>query len=302
MPTPTARVAAINLLAGPDLITRAAFNANFQALADLLGVIVCTSITRPSTPYPGQVIYETDTQITRVRNLANSTWTGTAAPVFECTSGTRPGSPFAGQTIYETDTLVTRVRNAANSAWVITGSIPVVNNTSDVTAPYTGQFVFELSSIALKRRSSGGAWVKYPDLTPAVDTQSTAGSTSSTSYTTTIGTGTACGVAFNAPPSGAVFINNELQLSAAAGGGLFSLCTIRLCVGGVIGSGTALVTASDTNAVQVSQNTAGATGYRRTYVSGLTPGNTYNVQQWFKVIGVNTMNNSSKELSVEMCT
>jgi hypothetical protein len=300
MPTPTARVAAINLLNGPDLITRAAFNANFQALADLLGVIVCTAGTRPSTPYPGQVIYETDTQTTRVRNLANTAWTGTASPVFVCTTGTRPATPFAGQMIYETDTLITRVRNAANSAWLVTGSVPVVNNTSDVAAPFTGQFVFELTSVSLKRWSAGGAWVRYPDLTPATDSQPTAGATTSTSYTTTIGAGTACGVSFVAPPSGAVFVSNELQLSASAGGGLFSLCTVRVCTGAIVGGGTAIVTASDTNAVQVSQNTAGATGYRRTYVSGLTPGNSYNVQQWFKVIGVNTMNSSSKELFVEM--
>ena len=238
--------------------------------------------------------------ISRTTQL-NANWTKVDAAMgaIMCTSITRPSLPFAGMTIYESDTLRTLKRDAFNVAWLTTSNIPVVNTTADVTTPYTGQVVFDLSNSSLKRRTAGGAWVRYPDDTVSTSSQPTSGSTTSTSYTTTLTGGTACGVAFVVPPSGAVMITNELQLSASAGAGLFSLCTIRVCTGAVVGSGTAIVTAQDANAVQVSQNTAGATGMRRTYVSGLTSGNSYNVQQWFKVIGANTMNTLNKELYVE---
>ena len=56
---------------------------------------VCTSTTRPSAPYTGQTIYETDTNLLRV-------WTGSAwaSPKFDgplgvVTSGTTRNVPFA---------------------------------------------------------------------------------------------------------------------------------------------------------------------------------------------------------------
>lgn len=47
-----------------------------QAIAQLAGVTVCTSTTRPNPPDVGQMIYETDTKVSRF-------WDGTAwvAPV-----------------------------------------------------------------------------------------------------------------------------------------------------------------------------------------------------------------------------
>jgi len=238
-------------------------------------------------PFPDRAVFE-----------ANWERLDDTVPVIECTTATLPSSPYPGQTIYETDSQALRVRDGFNAIWRRVGGIPVVATTASVTVPYTGQVIFDLSNLSLKRWS-GAAWVRYPDDTVATSAQATAGSTTSTSYVNTLTGGTACGTAFVAPPSGGVMITNQLQLSASAGGGLFSLCTIRVCTGAVVGSGSAIVTASDANAVQVSQNTAGATGIRRTYVSGLTPFNSYNVQQWFKVIGVNTMNTSNKELYVE---
>lgn len=73
---------------------------------------VCTSTTRPSSPFDGQVIYETDTDRTLVWN--NSAWVAVSYAVY--TSSTRPSSPYEGQIIYETDT--TRVLVWSNSAWV----------------------------------------------------------------------------------------------------------------------------------------------------------------------------------------
>jgi hypothetical protein len=282
---------------GSDLITRAVFNANMTQLASLLGVIVCTSLTRPSTPYSGQVLYETDTFKLVLRNAANSAWTSVDSPVIECTSITRPASSFAGQMIYETDTLTIRVRNAANSAWVIAGGISIVSNTSDVTAPYTGQFVFELTSISLKRRSSGGAWVIYPDTSTPQDTQSAVGNTVSTSYVNTLTGGVACGVAFTAPPSGKVWIKNQAWLAVNASPN-YSYCTPRVCTGSTVGAGTAIVTAQDTNAL-IGSSVGYQQAYRETLVQGLTPGNPYNVQQWFKA-SAGTAYSQQKEVMVEM--
>ena len=77
---------------------------------------VCTSATRPSSPFDGQVIYETDTDRTLVWN--NSAWVAVSYAVYS--SSTRPASPYEGQLIYETDT--DRVAAYNGSAWVYTAT------------------------------------------------------------------------------------------------------------------------------------------------------------------------------------
>lgn len=76
---------------------------------------VVTSTTRPSSPFTGLVIYETDTKFLLIYH-------GSWKPIgvmFYCTSTTRPGSPFQGLFIYETDT--NRVFSWSGSAWVYRG-------------------------------------------------------------------------------------------------------------------------------------------------------------------------------------
>lgn len=48
-------------------------NGNFRTLDATAGYFVCTSTTRPAEPYPGQPIYETDTQMRRI--YVNGVWT-----------------------------------------------------------------------------------------------------------------------------------------------------------------------------------------------------------------------------------
>jgi hypothetical protein len=74
---------------------------------------VCTSTTRPASPFVGQTIYETDTKTNFVWN--GSSWTPSGITV--CTSSTRPTSPVEGQTIYETDTR--RHKTWLGSAWSV---------------------------------------------------------------------------------------------------------------------------------------------------------------------------------------
>lgn len=64
-------------------------------------ILIVTSSTRPSSPYDGLMIYETDTK-------RYYSWNGTAwvyrGGVILCTATTRPDAPFNGLSIYETDT------------------------------------------------------------------------------------------------------------------------------------------------------------------------------------------------------
>lgn len=84
--------------------------------------IVCASTTRPSSPFEGQEIYETDSQKTLV--YSGSAWVETSDLDYSpsatvCTSSTRPTTGlFEGQRIYETDT--NREFTYSGSGWVQT--------------------------------------------------------------------------------------------------------------------------------------------------------------------------------------
>jgi len=61
---------------------------------------VCTSTTRPTSPFVGQVVYESDTY--RMMAYTGAGWA--AVNIGAYTSNTRPANPYQGQTIFETDT------------------------------------------------------------------------------------------------------------------------------------------------------------------------------------------------------
>lgn len=109
-------------------------NAVTQAklAATLSGVTICTSSTRPGSPFNGQFIYETDTDITRVWDGA--VWDVVGTGVF--TSTTRPASPYEGKLIYETDTDLLQVYNG--TAWTPVGAAQYAaasgGTTSSITA------------------------------------------------------------------------------------------------------------------------------------------------------------------------
>jgi hypothetical protein len=240
--------------------------------------------------------------VARVADL-NNNWgiLDAAVGVAECTSVTRPVSPYAGQIIRETDTLQLAVRNVSNTAWVYISAVQVVSATSDITAPYNGQMAFVTNNFSLfVYRSSTATWSRYPDSSTPQSTQNTSGTTSSTSFTTTLTSGTACGVAFVAPPSGKVMITNQMQGGNSVPASAQSVCTIRVCTGNVVGSGSVFgsFSASIVNGVTFA-TAVNAGACRRTLVSGLTPLSDYNVQQWFEVVGASTGTFVNKELIVE---
>ncbi len=86
---------------GPDLLSRAIIANNFQTIDDKFGTVICTSGTRPSTPFPGQVIYETDTRFVYIRNAANTSWS-MIANIPSVTIPSVIASPYAGQVVFVT--------------------------------------------------------------------------------------------------------------------------------------------------------------------------------------------------------
>lgn len=114
--------------------------------------------------------------------------------------------------------------------------------------------------------------------------------TNDTSASTSYVTGTSHGIDFVAPTSGAVEIthggllgNNHTVVTQT------SVTTIQIRTGGTVGSGTIILAAADTNGARYYKpNTAGTYHYnevsRKVTVTGLTPGNTYNVQTLFRAV------------------
>jgi hypothetical protein len=71
--TTTSRLALVKP-AGTDAVDIAVLNSNADKLDAASGATVCTSGTRPSSPYNGQFIFETDTTKVFVFNSATTAW------------------------------------------------------------------------------------------------------------------------------------------------------------------------------------------------------------------------------------
>lgn len=92
-------------------------NGNMVLLdEDLGGLVMCTSVARPSTTFPGMLAFETDTGLMIIRNDTDTGWI-LATTATTCTSSTRPTSTHPGMLIWEVDTQCLVMRNSANSGW-----------------------------------------------------------------------------------------------------------------------------------------------------------------------------------------
>jgi hypothetical protein len=120
----------------------------------------------------------------------------------------------------------------------------------------------------------------------AEDIQNTSGTTTSTTYTSTLsGVGaTACGVTFVAPYSGKVVVHNGCKLSNSSSSN-FAALAFHVRTGASIGSGSDVLLAADSFAFSHTGVSAMRGGAPAKLVSGLTPGNSYNVVQEFRVDG-----------------
>lgn len=295
MPTTTTRLGLVKPLT-TEAYDVAVWNGNSDILdAAPANVTICTSTTRPATPDEGDVIFETDSRNLLVRQ--SSAWNSHNGKAFICTSGTRPASSitYGGLMIYETDTLNVYIRNAANSAWLFISGPALAssfvftwNGDTNLYRGAADQLKTDDAMRALSyQENSGAVTVSQP--------QNTGASTTSTSYTSTFTSGTACGFSFIVPQSGTVRVSNSATLYHTTTGTTTLGFEIR--TGGTVGSGTVIVSADDTKAlVQQSAVAVGAT--KGITVTGLTPGNTVNIQQMWKT-STGQGNSQWKELCVQ---
>jgi hypothetical protein len=132
------------------------------------------------------------------------------------------------------------------------------------------------------------------------DSQTSSGTTTSTTYTASLAGGTACGVAFIAPPSGAVAIFNTTDRNNSSAA-LYAICGVEVREGDSIGSGTHV--AGPTVAGSTDDKSNYGLGYiersaTHYVVDTLTPGASYNARQLFRVNSASTGTFIRKELLV----
>lgn len=77
---------------GTDLVDIAVLNANADKIDAASGATICTSTTRPASPWNGQVIFETDTLNALVYRTATSSWTTIGGSTVSATPPTTAGS------------------------------------------------------------------------------------------------------------------------------------------------------------------------------------------------------------------
>jgi hypothetical protein len=160
--TPTPNFGLHQWAGGPpgvgDAISRDELNENFADIDSLARAVECTSVTRPSSPFPGMLIAETDTGKALVRNNANTAWL-VITGITIATNTAAVSSPTAGQIVHESNTRLTYFRDASAGAWRMIGGIPIVNSTSDITAPTNGQLVWSFTGFGLfVWKSSTSTW------------------------------------------------------------------------------------------------------------------------------------------------
>ena len=88
------------------------------------GTIICTSSTRPASPFEGQTIYETDTDFTYTYNGSTWTLTGTLGSGFVTASSTTAQGPASTLTYVHATITVTP------GVWIVNSAMSVFNATT----------------------------------------------------------------------------------------------------------------------------------------------------------------------------
>lgn len=128
------------------------------------------------------------------------------------------------------------------------------------------------------------------------NSQATAATTTSLTYTETLTGGAACSVIFVAPASGKVIVHN----SGTARNSTTARSTISWIIrnGGTVGAGTTFLDGGDNFAVSVVGAEEMMVG-RAVLVTGLSSGSTYNIRQQFKNSSASTGTFDRKHLIVQ---
>ncbi len=108
----------------------------------------------------------------------------------------------------------------------------------------------------------------------------TSRTTSSAVYTTTLAPANVLGVSFTAPASGIISVEWGCRLANSVSGN-FTSASFQVSTGGVVGSGTPFLVASDDRAVTTDGNIFEGQS-RQSRVTGLTPGATYNAAMYHR--------------------
>ena len=118
---------------------------NFSTIDGLMGAVQCTTTTRPSNTYAGQIIYETDSKryVQNTGTKASPVWTYMSHASLAVTSSTRPTSGLStGEMIYETDSKRFLIYNG--SSWEQKAfSNFTCTSSSHPSSAFTGLEIFE---------------------------------------------------------------------------------------------------------------------------------------------------------------
>lgn len=204
---------------------------------------------------------------------------------------------------------------------VAVGGILPVESAGEIGPELPGRYRHRLDTGVLEV-DTGAAWVPFPagdltvpgDLTVggAVDFASLGGSvsvqaqqddtgtSSSTSFTTSLSGGTNPGTTFVAPPSGKIWIHWHASMVNNSAGG-FCVTSFEVRTGAVVGSGVVVLAASDSRRIDNQGSNAGSDTAElgSSYLAeGLSAGVTHNIRQAFRVSG-GTGTWSNKRIGVQ---
>jgi hypothetical protein len=118
--------------------------ANFTTIDGLMGAVQCTSSTRPSNTYAGQIIYETDSKryVQNTGTKATPVWTYMSHAAMAVTNSTQPTSGLTnGFLAYETDTGGLIAYNGGQ--WRYKSIVNVTSSTRPTTTVGTGTVIYE---------------------------------------------------------------------------------------------------------------------------------------------------------------
>lgn len=159
--------------------------ANFTTIDSLMGLVKCTSLTRPSNTYGGQGIFETDTGRVAVNTntKASPTWTYVTSTALYVTSTTRPTLGLVnGLTIFESDTRALAVYTAGSWRYV---TEVICTSSTRPASPSLGLEIYETDTLRTLKWS-GSAWVALLGSLPTVPVTTTSNGTSTSGTTETL--------------------------------------------------------------------------------------------------------------------
>lgn len=152
------------LLLLPDLNDTFNFGAhvenNFTTIDSLMGAVDCTSTSRPTNTYKGQIVYEHDSlrYVQNTGTKASPVWTYMSHMALPVTSGSLPTSGLAaGSQAYLTD--IGAMAYYSGGAWHTDNLIVCTSSTRPTGgALQTGSFIYETDTLRMLVYN-GSAWV-----------------------------------------------------------------------------------------------------------------------------------------------